>query len=217
MKDRYDLLVFDWDGTLYDSVGWIVECLKHAAIASGVTAPSDRHARSIIGISLDQAMQVLYPQSGPELAQRILGHYRAHFYSRHRPSVGLFEGVETMLADFRSQGYRLAVATGKSRSGLDLALQQTGIGHLFHATRCAEETASKPDPRMLYELFEELAVTPERALLVGDTVHDLMMAANAGIDAIAVTCGANTLDELAELNPLMTIEWPAELFTFLQR
>lgn len=211
MRDRYDLLVFDWDGTLFDSIGWIVECLQHAARTTGLPVPAEAAARSVIGLSLQQAMQALYPGSSDELARQLAGHYSELYHSRPTASLGLFEGVEDMLNAFREQGYQLAVATGKARAGLDHALGGTGIGGLFHATRCADETASKPHPLMVRQLLEELGVARERALLVGDSLHDLRMAHNAGVDVVAVACGANTRTELAELDPLACLETTTEL------
>ena len=211
MKDRYELLIFDWDGTLFDSIGWIVSSLQHAARESGFEVPSESAARSVIGLSLPQAMQTIYPGSTEAMAQRLVHHYREIYNTRTADALGLFMGVETMLLDFRRLGYRLAVATGKARSGLDRVLREIGMNGFFHATRCADETASKPHPLMIYQLLEELAVTGDRALLIGDSLHDLRMAQNAGIDAVAVACGANTRHELMELRPLHCLETTTEL------
>ncbi|MFM8444003.1 MAG: HAD-IA family hydrolase [Methylococcus sp.] len=211
MKDRYDLLIFDWDGTLFDSIGWIVACLQQAARASGFAVPSDAAARSVIGLSLPQAMQTLYPGSSEDMAQRLVQHYRLLYHSPTATTLGLFEGIETLLLGFRRRGYRLAVATGKARAGLDRALRETGMNDIFHATRCADETASKPHPLMIHQLLEELAVPSARALLIGDSLHDLRMAQQAGIDAVAVACGANSRDELMELRPLHCLETTTEL------
>ena len=214
MRERYDLLVFDWDGTLFDSISWIVECLQQAARATGLAIPDEQAARAVIGLSLHQAMQTLYPGSPPELAQQLAGHYRAVYRTRSTESLGLFPGVEELLTGYREQGFKLAVATGKARAGLDHALQGTGLTRMFHATRCADETASKPHPLMLEQLLEELAVARERTLLIGDSLHDLHMARNAGIDAVAVACGANTRAELLELAPLACLEATTDLPTF---
>ena len=211
MKDRYELIVFDWDGTLSDSVGWIVTCLQQAARETGLTPPDDRAARSIIGLSLQGAMDLLYPGAPETTAQQLLTHYRRAYYDRSGQPIPLFAGVDAMLSTFRERGYQLAVATGKARSGFDRALDESGTRSVFHATRCADETASKPHPRMVDELLAELAVPRHRALLVGDSLHDLLMARNAGVDAIAVSCGANTAEELAELSPLACLESAADL------
>jgi phosphoglycolate phosphatase len=206
MKDRFDLLIFDWDGTLFDSIGWIVECLQGAAQASGVPVPSEYLARSVIGLSIQHAMEALCPGAAPGVAERLVEHYRRQYMSRPTTPAGLFEGVPELLTGLRERGYRLAVATGKARSGLDHALRGTGTADWFHITRCADETASKPHPKMLFEIMEALDTPPERALMIGDSLHDLRMAESAGIAAIAVGCGANTLDELAELSPLACLE-----------
>lgn len=211
MKDRYDLLIFDWDGTLMDSIGWIVECLRHAARETGLAVPEESAARSVIGLSLHEAMQTLYPGSTPALASELAGHYRELYRSPPAAALGLFEGVEEMLTGLRSQGYLLAVATGKARTGLEHAFRSTGVGELFHASRCADETASKPHPLMLHQLLDELDIATARALLVGDSLHDLRMAQNAGMDVVAVACGANSRTELMELKPLACLETTTEL------
>jgi phosphoglycolate phosphatase len=215
MKDRFDLLVFDWDGTLFDSIGWIVECIQHAAHECQFDIPSDDAARAVIGLSLPQAMQTLYPGSSPEQAERLAVQYRAYYHRKPVTALGLFEGVEAMLVEFQARRYKLAVATGKARSGLDHALLETGMKDFFHATRCADETASKPDPLMMRQLMEVLEAPSERTLLIGDSLHDMRMARNAGVAGIGVGCGANHLVELAELHPLACIESTAELLNLL--
>jgi phosphoglycolate phosphatase len=215
MKDRFDLLVFDWDGTLFDSVDWIVDCLKQAAEDCSLPIPLDEAARSVIGLSLRDAMDTLYPGASPELAARVVESYRRCYESKPITAMSLFEGVPNMLAELRGRGYRLAVATGKIRAGLDPALRATGTAGLFHATRCADETASKPDPTMLFQLMDELAVVRERTLMIGDSLHDLRMARNAGVSAVGVGCGANGLDQLAELNPLVCLGATRELLSLL--
>ncbi|GAB6048570.1 HAD-IA family hydrolase [Methyloparacoccus murrellii] len=215
MRPAYDLIVFDWDGTLFDSVGWIVDCIQRAALASDRAVPSEQAARSVIGLSLQQAMAALYPGSNEVEMQRFVAHYRTLYHAPPGASLQVFAGVSELLTALRAQGYKLGLATGKARSGLEHALQATGMGGYFDATRCADETASKPHPRMLHELLEQLSVPRRRALLVGDSLHDLRMARNAGVDAVAVSCGANTPEELAELAPLACLEGPSALYSFL--
>ena len=215
MKDRFDLLIFDWDGTLYDSIGWIVECLQFAALAQGLPMPSDALAKSVIGLSISEAMEAMCPGSSPAQVQALVGHYRRHYHTRPTTADGLFEGVPMLLGALRSRGCQLAVATGKNRNGLDHALAATGMGGYFQATRCADETASKPHPRMLFQIMEELRASPERTLMIGDSLHDLRMADNAGVAAVAVGCGANSLEELATLNPLVSLEATYELLPLL--
>jgi len=215
MKQRFDLLVFDWDGTLFDSIGWIVECLQYATKAADLPVPSDALAKSVIGLSIQAAMDAICPGSTQAQVDTLVGHYREHYHTRPTTVDGLFQGVPELLDALRARGYRLAVATGKNRNGLNHALAATGMGSLFHATRCADETASKPHPKMLFQLMDELAIPPGRTLMIGDSLHDLRMADNADIAAIAVGCGANTLDELAELKPLLCLETTRELLPLL--
>jgi len=215
MSSRFDLLVFDWDGTLFDSVGWIVDCLRQAACDCGLPMPSDRAAKSVIGLGLKEAMEALFPEHPSETAFRLAESYRRYYGGKTIGADGLFAGVPGMLAELRERGYRLAVATGKTRAGLDHALAATGTELLFHSTRCADETASKPDPEMLFQLMSELDIARERTLMVGDSLHDLRMARNAGVPAIGVGCGANDLAELAELGPLACLERTADLLKIL--
>jgi phosphoglycolate phosphatase len=215
MKDRFDLLVFDWDGTLFNSIEWIVDCIQRAALACDCAAPSEATARSVIGLSLDGAMAELFPGVVGPTAQRLVEAYREFYFARAIGEADLFAGVRDMLEALREAGYKLAVATGKNRNGLSRALDATATGALFHTVRSAEETASKPNPEMLLQIMAELEVPRERTLMIGDSVHDLRMALNAGTDAVAVACGANTLEQLLALNPLACLENTAELLTLL--
>ena len=214
-SNRYDLLIFDWDGTLSDSIGWIVTCLRHAAEATGLQIPSDALARSVIGLSLQEAMDTIFPGIDPNAQQELMRHYRSHYHSQPLEALSLFDGVREMLEECLSFGYQLAVATGKARSGLGPALKASGTEALFHATRCADETASKPHPQMVLELLNELDVPPERALIIGDSPYDLQMAANAGVDGVAVACGSHSLEFLMELGPLVCLEQTRDLSRFL--
>lgn len=196
MKSRaFDLVVFDWDGTLIDSTALIAGSLQLAAADLGLAVPSNEDAQHVIGLGLLQAMTWLFPDLDPARYQALVERYRFHFLQRDH-EVLLFSGVRELLGALREQGYLLAVATGKARQGLDRALRQADLGHYFHATRCADETFSKPHPRMLLELIGELTVDPARVLMVGDTTHDLQMAASAGTAAVAVTCGAHPREQL---------------------
>jgi phosphoglycolate phosphatase len=214
MKNRFDLLVFDWDGTLFDSIGWIVYSLQHAARECGIDVPDEQSSRSVIGLGLHEAVQMLYPGSPPELATRLATCYRANYNSQHT-TLGLFDGIEAMLLALRDHGYKLAVATGKSRAGLDQALKVTAMADFFHATRCADETASKPSPLMLHQLMDQLEVQASRTLVIGDSRHDLLMAENAGVAVVGVACGANTRSELAQHQPLLCLDSTTELLTLL--
>lgn len=215
MKNRFDLLVFDWDGTLVDSIQWIVESLHFAARDQGLPVPPDRLARSVIGLSLDQAMATLFPQAREADIAPLMDAYQRHYNSQPPGPESLFDGVPEMLDSLRGQGYKLAVATGKTRAGLDHALSATGAADWFHATRAAGETASKPDPLMLLQLMDELDVSPGRTLMVGDSAHDMQMAKNAGIDAAGVFCGADRREQILAFQPLLGLERTAELLEYL--
>lgn len=215
MNGRFDLLVFDWDGTLFDSVGWIVECLQQAAYRCGLPMPSEQAAKAVIGLGLREAMEALFPEHPSEMALRLAENYRRHYNTKTIGADGLFAGVLDMLAELKGRGYRLAIATGKTRTGLDRALAATGTESFFHSTRCADETASKPDPEMLFQLMRELDIAGERTLMVGDSLHDLRMARNAGVSAVGVGCGANDLVELTGFGLLACLERTIDLLDVL--
>lgn len=215
MKQRFDLLVFDWDGTLFDSIDWIVTCLQHAAREADLPMPEAPKARAVIGLSISEAMNSLFPRVEEDVAERLIEAYRRHYDSWNMGADDLFDGVTPMLERLRDAGYKLAVATGKGRSGLDHAMMATDTGHLFDAVRCAEETASKPRPDMLLQLMDELAVPAERTLMIGDSVYDLHMARNAGVESVGVACGANSFEELLALQPMLCIEHTVELGAML--
>ena len=201
MPRRFDLLVFDWDGTLMDSAACIAGSLQAACRDLGLAVPSDRDARYIIGLGLNDALAHVLPDLAPAEYPRIVERYRHHFLNRDGETA-LFSGTAEMLAELRDAGHLLAVATGKSRRGLDRALAATGLAACFHATRCADEGYSKPHPGMLHRLLETLDVAPDRALMIGDTTHDLLMARSAGMARVAVAHGAHDVDALLELEPL---------------
>jgi phosphoglycolate phosphatase len=192
----FALISFDWDGTLMDSQARIVACLRAAFADVGQPLPSRAAAADIIGLGLDEAMARLWPEA--DAAQRLLvaGHYRQHFLFTDQTPSALFPGAREMLDRLRAEGYLLAVATGKSRRGLDLSLGETGLTQYFHATRCADETASKPHPQMLLEIMDELDVGAAQTLMVGDTEYDMQLAANAHTAALAVCHGVHTRERL---------------------
>ena len=187
---QFDLIVFDWDGTLYDSTALITRCIQAACADVGVPVPSDRDASYVIGLGLAEALQHAAPALPRERYAELGGRYRHHYLARQH-EIAFFDGTLAMLQTLRARGHLLGVATGKSRAGLDAALDTSVLVGLFDATRTADETASKPDPRMLRELMRELGVTPARTLMVGDTTHDLQLAANAGTASIGVSYGAH--------------------------
>ena len=215
MNNRFDLIIFDWDGTLIDSVHWITESLQQAARDCGLPVPAPRHARSVIGLSLERAMSTLFPDSEPADIPPLVAAYHRYYDMKTLGQGDLFAGVAELLDELRTRGYQLAVATGKTRNGLEQALANTGYTDWFHSTRTANETASKPNPLMLLQLMEELQAHPERTLMVGDSVHDLEMAQNARIDAVGVASGANDKHELLAFNPLLVLEQVAGLREFL--
>jgi phosphoglycolate phosphatase len=212
MRERsFQLLVFDWDGTLMDSVATIVECTRATIRELGLGEPAEATIRGTVGLGLRETASALVPGCDDELYGRILACYRRHWVETYRDLSLLFPGVPDMLSDLTAAGYLLAVATGKSRRGLDHALDQTGLRQRFHATRTADEAASKPHPQMLLEILEELGVRPAAAVMVGDSIYDLQMAAGAGTRAVAVLSGAHSREELAAHAPHTLLGNVAEL------
>ena len=197
---QFDLIAFDWDGTLFDSAQVIVRCIQRAVADVGGTVPSDAAAAYVIGMGLAQALAHAAPDvpkiKYPELNAR----YR-HHYTAHQDDLSLFDGVLPLLHDLKALGHRIAVATGKSRQGLDEALHAVELKGLFDSSRTADETAGKPDPRMLHELMRELGAASGRTLMVGDTTHDLQMARNAGCASVAVSYGAHEPAAFDALQP----------------
>jgi len=211
MKNAFDLIIFDWDGTLINSIDWIVHCLQKAGALCNCPIPGQQAAKDVIGLSIDKAMQALFPEADEQKIVNLVHHYREEYFSKQPSQEDLFTGVFDMLVRLKADGYLLAVATGKSRAGLDQALAGTGTGDLFITTRCADETASKPDPRMVHEIMAQTQVDRARVLMVGDSIHDLQMAQNAKIAAIAVACGAHSEDFLQQYQPLYCLQLPTQL------
>ncbi|KAF0811630.1 5'-nucleotidase [Andreprevotia sp. IGB-42] len=198
---RFDLLVFDWDGTLMDSTGTIAQAIQLAFADLGLPVPSDYDARFVIGYGLKEAMQYLAPDADDALVHAIVDAYRTHYLQRDQALV-LFDGVEEGLKKLAAAGYQLVVATGKSRVGLDRALQVTGLGAHFVASRTADESFSKPHPAMLEYLLDVTDIPASRAVMIGDTTHDLQLAINAGCASLAMSYGAHGIDEMLALQPL---------------
>ena len=214
MPRRFDLLVFDWDGTLMDSAACIAASIQGACRDLGFAVPSERDARYVIGLGLNDALAHVLPGVPPDQYPRVVERYRHHFLQGDG-GTALFSGAAEMLDALRNSGHLLAVATGKSRRGLDRALAATGLATHFHATRCADEGFSKPHPGMLHRLLEALDVAPERALMIGDTTHDMQMARAAGMDRLAVAHGAHEARELLEYEPLACVQDCDELARWL--
>jgi phosphoglycolate phosphatase len=213
---QYDLIVFDWDGTLFDSTALIVRCIQASCRDLNVDVPDDRQAAYVIGLGLEDAVRCAAPGLAraryPELGARYRHHYLA---SQHQ--LSLFAGVLPLLHALKNRNHWLAVATGKSRRGLDDALRSSQLHGLFDSTRTADETASKPDPCMLFELMREFGAAPQRTLMIGDTTHDLQMAANAGTASVAVSYGAHEPAAFAAHSPIAVTHTTSELHDWLTR
>jgi phosphoglycolate phosphatase len=211
---RFDLVVFDWDGTLFDSTAVIVQCIQAAARDLGLAEPSAERAAYVIGLGLQDALAHavpgLPPERYPELGQR----YRQH-YMALRDALTLFPGTLAMLQALKRRNHWLAVATGKNRQGLNDALASAQLKGMFDGSRTADETASKPDPRMLLELMREFGAEPERTVMIGDTTHDLLLARNAGVASVGVSYGAHEPEAFAAFGPLAVVQSTAELHAWL--
>ena len=211
---RFDLIAFDWDGTLFDSTAIIVRCIQAAVRDVGGTVPTDKEAAYVIGMGLMQALAHAAPDVPPEKYTELGNRYRFH-YIQHQDDLSLFEGVLPLLNDLRERGHLLAVATGKSRRGLDEALHSVDLRGVFDGSRTADQTAGKPHPLMLQELMAEFDVAPERLLMIGDTTHDLQMAVNAGCASVGVSYGAHEPDAFHALHPLCVVHSVPELHDWL--
>ena len=215
MKNRFDLIIFDWDGTLINTIDWIVSCLQNAAVMCQCSVPEEQAVKDIIGLSIENAVNTLFPETDPWTQKQLVHNYSQIFFSRQLSREDLFAGVYDMLTELKQSGYQLAVATGKGRVGLQQALNETGTDALFCITRCADETASKPNPMMLQEILAHTGGSAERTLMVGDSIHDLQMAANAGIASVGVSCGAHSAEILQQYKPLMCLSQTSYLLNLL--
>ncbi|MEO8331949.1 MAG: HAD-IA family hydrolase [Gallionella sp.] len=215
MNKRYDLIVFDWDGTVMDSTAVIAGSIQAACRDLGLAIPDDETARHVIGLGLDQALRHAVPDMPDALRPDLVARYRHHFLAQDE-NIPLFDGAKETIAELHAAGYWLGVATGKSNAGLSRAMESSSMKSFFHATRTADQTFSKPDPAMLFELMEELGASAGRTLMVGDTTHDVQMAQNAGVDVVAIGHGAHPPEQLQELNPLALVQDFAELRTWLK-
>ena len=211
---RFDLIAFDWDGTLYDSTQIIVRCIQSAVVDVGGQKPTDEQAAYVIGMALMPALAHAAPDV-PKEKYPMLGERYRHYYAAHHNDLSLFDGILPMLQALREKQHLLTVATGKSRQGLDDALHQVELRGMFDGSRTADETAGKPNPRMLNELMAEFGVPPERTLMIGDTTHDLEMAHNAGCASVAVSYGAHGTSDFGRWNPLTVAHNVSELHDWL--
>lgn len=217
MNDRFKLVVFDWDGTLMDSEAQIVSSLQNVIAELGLASRSEQALRNVIGLGLPEAIRHLYPESDPAAVAHFADCYRHHFLTAEQVPSRLFNGALEVVTQLHEQGYLLAVATGKSRRGLDRSLRETGSEDYFHATRCADETFSKPHPQMLLEIMTDLNTAPEKTLMVGDTEYDLLMAAQAGVSAVAVTYGVHERTRLIAHEPLVCLDDISEVGRLLYK
>lgn len=211
---HYDAVVFDWDGTLMDSTHHIVAALQGACRDLDLPVPSSEQAAWVIGLSIESALYRLVPDMDQRQMEAFSERYRDH-YLRQDGGIVLFAGMAGFLADLHERSVVLGVATGKSRRGLDRALDTLALRPLFRATRCADEAAGKPDPAMLHQLLLEFSLTPDRVLMVGDTTHDIWMARNAGMDSLAVSYGAHSRQTLGEAEPTALVSSVADMHSWV--
>ena len=215
LNNPYSLLVFDWDGTLIDSIEQITSSLQVASKMIFNEKVTEEAARSVIGLGLQEAIELLHPNEPQALIEKMADAYRHHYLHENNVPAPLFEGVIDMLDTLFSKGFTLAIATGKSRTGLDHSLTEHPVRHYFATTRCAGENKSKPHPEMLQGILNDTETDTKYALMIGDSEHDLMMAKNANVDAVAVTHGAHTADRLMEHKPLLCLDRITDLSNLL--
>jgi phosphoglycolate phosphatase len=211
---RFDLIVFDWDGTLYDSTALIARCIQASCADLALQVPSVRDASYVIGMGLSEALQHAAPGLAPDRYPELSARYKHHYTARQN-DLSLFEGTLPMLQALRERQHSLAIATGKTRRGLDDVLHTEQLKGLFDATRTADETRSKPHPQMLQELMAEVGIAPERTLMIGDTTHDLQMAKQAGVASVGVSYGAHEPASFAAFTPMHIAHSVAELDAWL--
>ncbi len=216
---KFPLLVFDWDGTLVDSIDRIVSSLQHASLQAANITVSNKQAKDVIGLGLIEAISKLHPEfdiaNDNALLEKIADAYREHYVHHNTVAAPLFSGVEDLLDNLRVEGYTLAVSTGKSRRGLTHSMDEHNMSRYFSTTRCAGENKSKPHPEMLHEILAELDFPTSQALMIGDSEHDLKMASNASVQSIGVTHGVHDTETLEKHNPLICLSNITDLFDFL--
>ncbi|WP_028356902.1 HAD-IA family hydrolase [Brackiella oedipodis] len=211
----YNTIVFDWDGTLMDSTWSIAVAIQGACRDLGVPEPTMQEAKWVIGLGMSEVIPKIAPNLSQPQLQEFLQAYRRHYFTQDQ-DLKLFNGIPQLLQQLKQQGLNLAVATGKSRVGLNRALDKHQLTPLFDITRTADETRGKPHPQMLFEIIDELMVEPEQVVMIGDTSHDIQMAQNAGVDSIAVTYGAHEIEELDKAQPSKTAASVEELARLLE-
>lgn len=205
IKD-FELIIFDWDGTLANSIEWIVECIIEISSELGYLVPSEQACRNIIGLSLGDAMKKLFPHITKQQEQQMVEHYRVKYIAKKITPDDLFIDTQEVLLHLKNAGKCLAVATGKGQSGLDRAMAGTGLGHYFDEMRCANERLFKPEPKMLFEIMEATQIPADKTIMIGDSTIDLEMANKAGVASIGVTTGAHTRDQLITQQPMACVD-----------
>ncbi len=203
---HYPVIIFDWDGTLIDSIERIVTSLQHASKVTTGANINAQQARDVIGLGLDEAISKLHPEIEQTALNPVINAYKQHFIHENTVAAPLFPGVRMLLQTLIDMQLTLAIATGKSRQGLDYAITEHNVAHFFTTTRCAGEYLSKPHPDMLLSILDELKVKPSQALMVGDSEHDLLMAKRANVDCIGVTHGVQTAATLMQFDPLFCLD-----------
>lgn len=209
--EHYKLIIFDWDGTLMDSIGRIVSSMQAAAKSLHVSVPSEYQVKQIIGLSLPTAVNVLFPSVERDQQQALIAQYHVQYVEKDNTPTPLFSGALSLLESLENDGKILAVATGKARKGLERVMAMSDTQHFFAASQCADEANSKPDPQMLLNLLSTLNIAAEDAIMIGDTRHDLQMAQNAGIASIGVTMGVHNKEVLNAYNPVAIVDSLSEL------
>lgn len=215
LSTKYKLLVFDWDGTLIDSIEQIVTSLQTASQAVCGETVTENAARGVIGLGLQEAIEQLHPELDTTTVEQVAAAYKQHYLYENPIQAQLFDGVVELLDELSASGYQLAIATGKSRMGLDRSLQEHSLGDYFITTKCAGENRSKPHPEMIHNILHELDTPSTQALMIGDSEHDLMMARNAQVDSVAVSHGVQQADVLMLHQPLICLDKVTDLSAFL--
>lgn len=209
--NSYKLIIFDWDGTLMDSIGRIVSSMQAAAAHCSLLVPSDEQVKEIIGLSLPVALDALFPDNNSQQNEAMLSQYKYQYVDGDKTPSPLFDDALTLLTALKRNDKLLAVATGKGRQGLQRIFNETNTEGFFQASRCAGEVLSKPDPDMLYSLLDELSIAPEQAIMIGDTSHDMKMAQSAGVDRIGITLGVHDRKILSQYKPKAIVDSLSEL------
>ena len=212
---HYELVIFDWDGTLMDSVARIVSSMQAAARKTELVVPDVEQIKNIIGLSLPKAINVLFPSCDAQQAETVIAEYKHHYIAEDKTPTPLFDNAIELLSDLRANNKLLAVATGKARNGLERVWEISDTKHFFHTSRCADDALSKPDPEMLVSILSELSIPADKAIMIGDTSYDLEMAHNAGVASIGVTYGVHNKDVLASYQPKVIVDTLKELQTLL--